>query len=231
MVLLPCHPFYWEKRPAGILNREWHSLASTYTSYITAWRVTCKCKFLPTNLVKSSLLHLSLSSPPVPIKWDPPPPTQSFPNPLFLEWIDRFRFRLCPGTPKHSNQRERKWESLRHVQLFRTPWTVAWQAPLYLEFSRPEYGVGSCYLLQGIFPSQGSNPGLSYCRCILYCLSNQGGPRILEWVAYPFSSRSSQPRNETRVFFPEGGFLTHWATRGAGNLVKVSAPRLHLSLG
>ena len=41
-------------------------------------------------------------------------------------------------------------------------------------------------LLQGIFPTQGSNPGLPHCRQILYCLSYQGSPRILEWVAYPF---------------------------------------------
>ena len=32
-------------------------------------------------------------------------------------------------------------------------------------------GVGCCALLQGIFPTQGSNPGLSYCRQILYQLS------------------------------------------------------------
>ena len=57
-------------------------------------------------------------------------------------------------------------------------------------------GVGSHYLLQGIFPTQGSNPGLPHCRQILYCLSQPGSPRILEWVAYPFSSRSSQPRNQ-----------------------------------
>ena len=41
-------------------------------------------------------------------------------------------------------------------------------------------------LLQGIFPTQGSNPGLPHCRQILCCLSYQGSPRILEWVAYPF---------------------------------------------
>ena len=34
-----------------------------------------------------------------------------------------------------------------------------------------------CYaLLQGIFPIQGSNPGLPHCRRILYCLSHQGRP-------------------------------------------------------
>ena len=52
--------------------------------------------------------------------------------------------------------------------------------------------VGCHALLQGIFPTQGLNPGLPHCRQILYHLSHQGSPRILERVAYPFSSRSSQ---------------------------------------
>ena len=60
-------------------------------------------------------------------------------------------------------------------------------------------GVGSLSLLQGIFPTQGLNPGLPHCRQILYQLSHKGSPRILEWVAYPFSSGSSWPRNSTRI--------------------------------
>jgi len=48
---------------------------------------------------------------------------------------------------------------------------------------------------RGIFPTQGSNPGLPHCRQILYQLSHQGSPRILEWVAYAFSGGSSRPRN------------------------------------
>ena len=40
-------------------------------------------------------------------------------------------------------------------------------------------------LLQGIFTTQGSNPGLPHCWQILYQLSHKGSPRILEWVAYP----------------------------------------------
>ena len=59
-------------------------------------------------------------------------------------------------------------------------------------------GVGSLSLLQGIFPTQGSNP-VWHCRQILYQLSHQGSPRILEWVAYPFFRGSSQPRNWTEV--------------------------------
>ena len=62
-------------------------------------------------------------------------------------------------------------------------------------------GVGSLSLLQHIFPTQGSNPGLPHCRQIFYQLSHKGGPRILEWIAYPFSSISSQPRNRTGVSY------------------------------
>ena len=40
------------------------------------------------------------------------------------------------------------------------------------------------------------NPGLLRCRQILYQLSHQGSPRIPEWVAYPFSRGSFQPRKE-----------------------------------
>ena len=60
-------------------------------------------------------------------------------------------------------------------------------------------GVGSQSRLQGTSPTQGSNPGLPHCRTILYQLSHQGSSRILESVAYPFSSRSFWPRNQTGV--------------------------------
>jgi len=52
-------------------------------------------------------------------------------------------------------------------------------------------GEGYHALLQGIFPTQGVNPDLPHCRQILYRLSHQGSPRILEWVDYPFSRGSS----------------------------------------
>ena len=74
-------------------------------------------------------------------------------------------------------------------------------------------GVGSLSLLQGILPTQGPNRGLPHCRQILYQLSHKGSPRILEWVAYPFSSGSSQPRNQTGVPCITGRFFTSWATR------------------
>ena len=69
-------------------------------------------------------------------------------------------------------------------------------------------GVSCHALLQGIFPIQGSNPGLPHCRRFLYHLSHQGSSRILRWVAYPFSRGSSQCRNRTRVSCLVGGFFT-----------------------
>ena len=42
-------------------------------------------------------------------------------------------------------------------------------------------GVGSLSLLQEIFPTQGSNPGLPHCRWILYQLSHKGSPKKAEW--------------------------------------------------
>ena len=70
-------------------------------------------------------------------------------------------------------------------------------------------GVGGLSLLQGIFLSGGSNPGLLHCKWILYQLSLKGSPRILEWVACPFSSGSSRPRNRTRVSCIAGRFFTN----------------------
>ena len=69
--------------------------------------------------------------------------------------------------------------------------------------------VASRSLLQGIFPIQGANPDLPHCRRILYQLSHQGSLGILEGVAYPFSSGSSQPTNRIRVSCIAGVFFTN----------------------
>ena len=88
---------------------------------------------------------------------------------------------------------------------------------LYRPWNSPgqNTGVGSLSLLQGIFPTQGLNPGLLHCRRILYQLSHKGSPRVLEWVTYPFSSGSSQRRNQIGVSW---GFFTNWAIRDVTNL-------------
>ena len=58
---------------------------------------------------------------------------------------------------------------------FVTSWTVACQAPLCMGIlQHKSTGVGCHALLQGIFPTQGSNPGLPHCGRILYCLEPPG---------------------------------------------------------
>ena len=90
---------------------------------------------------------------------------------------------------------------------------------LYSPWNSPgkNTGVGSLPLLQGIFPTQGSKQGIPHCRWILYQLSHLGSPRILKWVAYPFSSRSSRPRNQTRVSCIAGGILYQLSYQGSHN--------------
>ena len=100
---------------------------------------------------------------------------------------------------------KRKCKSLSCVWLFATP--CPWNSP------GQNTGVGSLFLLQGIFPTQESNPGLLHCRRILYQLSHKGNPRVLQWIAYSFSRGSSQPRNRTQVSCLAGSFFTGWTRR------------------
>ena len=102
-------------------------------------------------------------------------------------------------------------DSLRPYGLY-SPWNSPGQ----------NTGVGSPSLLQGIFPTQGSNPCLPHCRGILYQLRHKGSLSMLEWVAYPFSRGSSRPGNRIGVsciaggfFTNTGGFFTNWAIREA----------------
>ena len=104
-----------------------------------------------------------------------------------------------------------EWKSLSRVWPFATPWTIysSWNS------LGQKTGVGCLSLLQGIFPTQGKNPGLPHRRQTLYQLSYKGSPRRLVWVVYAFSSGSCRPRNQTRVFCIAGGFFTNWAIREA----------------
>ena len=54
-----------------------------------------------------------------------------------------------------------------------------------MEFSRPEHLSGQLFLSPGDLPNPGIEPRSPTLQQILYQLSHQGSPRILEWVAYP----------------------------------------------
>ena len=101
----------------------------------------------------------------------------------------------------------KKVKLLSRVWLFVTPWTVAYQAPQSVGFSRQEYGVGCHFLLQGIFPTQGSNLGIPHCRQMLYRLSYQGSPNtVFTWVKLRFLNLSTSDILGRIIIFVVGGF-------------------------
>ena len=66
--------------------------------------------------------------------------------------------------------------SLSDAQVFEIPWTVGCQAPLSMDFPGNNTGVGCHFLLQGVFPTQGSDP---YLLCLLHGEANSLPPRHL----------------------------------------------------
>ena len=90
-----------------------------------------------------------------------------------------------------------------------------WPQGLYSPWNSPgqNTGVGSLSLSPG---DQSSQPRdwsqvSRIAGKFLYQLSHTGSPRTLEWVAYPFSSRSFQPSNQTAISCIAGRFFTDWA--------------------
>ena len=60
-----------------------------------------------------------------------------------------------------------RWQSESEICSVMSNSAMPWNSP------SQNTGVGSISLLQGIFPTQGSNPGLPHCRWILYQLSHR----------------------------------------------------------
>ena len=114
---------------------------------------------------------------------------------------------ICSPSPDNSDSKESPWnigdqssilesgrssrEGSVSIQFSHSVMSDSlWPHELYSPWNSPgqNTGVGNCSLLQGIFPTQGSNPGLLHCRWIFTSWAT--GPRMLSWVAYPFSSWS-----------------------------------------
>ena len=109
---------------------------------------------------------------------------------------------------------------------------IACQAPLSMGFSRQEYWVGSHFLLQGIFLTQGSNP-------LLLCLLHwQGGSLPLSHLGRPLQKHSTlimvsgniclRSKKRSWVYFPSTR-LRNWEDKvlaGLGALSEASAVQL-----
>ena len=89
-----------------------------------------------------------------------------------------------------------------------------WPHGIYSPWNSPgqNTGVGSLSLLQGIFPTQGSNPGLLHCRWILYQLSHEGSPTYFQtqstYLKWPLSS------SEFSLFMGHILCVGRWGARG-----------------
>ena len=123
--------------------------------------------------------------------------------------------------------------AISHVQIFCNTMDCRLFCPW--DFPGKNTGVGCHFPLQGIFPTQGLNPGLLHwqvdslppsegkvevkvtqlcqtlCDSMDYTVHEILQARELEWVAIPFSRGSLQPRDRTQVFCIPGRFSTSWA--------------------
>ena len=133
------------------------------------------------------------------------------------------------------------FQSLSHLQFFMTPFTVFCQDPLSMRISRQEYQSGLPFSYPDL-PGSGIEPvshalagrffttepprKCSEVKVAQSCPTQSWDPmdytvhgilqaRMLEWVAFPFSRGSSQPRDWTQISHIADRFFTSWATREA----------------
>ena len=109
-----------------------------------------------------------------------------------LGWEDP----LEKGMATHSN-----------ILACRTPWTEESGGLQYMDSQSPTK-------LKRLTPSlsKWKLKSLSLCSPTDYTVHEILQARTLEWVAFPFSRESSQPRDWTQVSHIPGGFFTTWAT-------------------
>ena len=90
-----------------------------------------------------------------------------------------------------------------------------WPQGLYSTWDSPGQSarVGSLFLLQGIFPTQGLNPGLPHCRWILYQLSYQCIKKQRHHFADKSPSSQSYGFSSSHVWMWELGHRAGWAPK------------------
>ena len=104
---------------------------------------------------------------------------------------------------KAKREGKSKEKLLSRIRLLATPWTAAYQASLSMGFSRQEYWSGVPLPSPKVAQSC---PTL--CDSVYHTVHGILQARILEWVAFPFSRGSSQPRDQTLVSRIAGSFFT-----------------------
>ena len=93
-------------------------------------------------------------------------------EPLWSECLCPLKINMWKFQPPKERSRSVVSDSLRPHGLQLTRLLRSW------DFPDKNTGVGCHFLLQGVFPIQGSNPGLPHCRQTFYHLSHQGSPKV-----------------------------------------------------
>ena len=126
--------------------------------YILRWQILSPFHIISLNFTFPAI---------APANERPPKSQRNCSSNMMVETIWRQRELVTDNLADRS-----EWKLLNRVRLCVTLRTVARQAPLSMEFFSKNTGVGWYSLLQGIFLTQGSTPGLPHCRQILYHLSH-----------------------------------------------------------
>ena len=105
---------------------------------------------------------------------------------LMQRYCELTNYHCCFKLTRHESQSHSFMSESLQPHGLNSPWNSPGQ----------NTGVGNCSLLQGIFPTQGLNPGLPHCKRILYQLSYQGIERhctqsSLQAATYPMQLISS----------------------------------------
>ena len=107
--------------------------------------------------------------------------------------------RMCAYVEKSESERQPVMSDSLQLHDLYSPWNSPGQST----------GLGNLFLLQEIFSTQGSNPGLPHCRRILYQLSYKRSPRTLEWVAIPSPGDPPNPGIKARSPALQADSLPH----------------------
>ena len=103
---------------------------------------------------------------------------------------------------------ESEVKSLRRVRLLATTWTAAYQSSPSLGFTRQEHWSGLPFPSPGDLPNTGIEPRSPTLGVDSSPAEPPEKPKILEWVAFPFSRGSSQHRDQTQISHITDGFFT-----------------------
>ena len=91
-------------------------------------------------------------------------------------------------------------------------WYLGWEDPLEIGYPLQSSGLENSMDCVSTWSQRVRHDWKTF-TLLLSQLSHKGSPRTLEWVAYPFSSRYSWPRNYSSVSCIPRGFFTNWAIR------------------